>query len=143
MLRTIIAFLMLSAPLTVVAGDMTFTDIMSQKGIRLSSGDLNQLLPNAKVVSYLDSSTRRWKHEPDGTFMAYSDARRSGKMMSTQAAAHGTWRIDENGAYCVTIDWPKKTEKWCKQIYKVNGKYYGVKPDAGEDAAAHEFEFSN
>jgi hypothetical protein len=74
--------------------------------------------------------------------MAYSDARGSMKMKMTQVTAHGTWHIGKNETYCVTLDWPRKTEKWCKYMFKVDGKYYGVKSVDDGSAMADEFEFS-
>jgi hypothetical protein len=55
--------------------------------------------------------------------------------------AQGSWHIGENGKYCVTLDWPKRTEQWCRVIFKLDDKYYGVKSADDAEAVALEFEF--
>jgi hypothetical protein len=142
MLRFMIATILLALPLAGQAGDLVLNDLKAQNGIQLSADELHQLIPNAKVVSYLDGSTRNWTNGSDGKLVAYGDARGSLKRLQASATAHGTWHIGKNGAYCVSLEWPKRSEKWCKYIFKVGGKYYGVKSVTDGTATAHEFEFS-
>jgi hypothetical protein len=141
MLRHIIASVMLSLPLAAYAGGLVLNDIKAQNGVQLSVEELKQLLPNAKVVSYFKESKRRWTNEKDGNFMAWSDARAHAAIGKT-IQGKGTWHIGDNGTYCVTIDWPGRSENWCRYIFKVGGKYYGVKTVADGATIAHKFEFS-
>jgi len=145
MLRFILASVLFSLPLVAQADGLVLNDLKAQNGVQLSADELKQLMPNAKVVSYQkEGSTRRWTNEPDGKFVASSDVRRDiGKLLGgAKATAQGTWHVGDNGTYCVTLDWPKRSENWCRYIFKVGEKYYGVKTVNDGATIAHEFEFS-
>jgi hypothetical protein len=147
MLRYIFASVLLAFSLAAQADGLLLNDIKAQNGVQLSADELKQLLPNAKVVSYYwegGKSTRRWTNEPDGKFVASSDVGRdTGKMITRKSpSASGTWHVGDNGTYCVTIDWKQRSENWCRYIFKVGEKYYGVKTVNDGATIAHEFEFS-
>ena len=142
MLRSILAPVLLALPLAAQAGDLTLNDIKTQNGVQLSVDELKQLMPNAKVVSYFSDSTRHWRNEPDGKFIASSDVRRDPNRPGKVANAQGTWHVGDNGTYCVTLEWPRRSESWCRYIFKVGEKYYGVKTVADGTVTAYEFEFS-
>jgi hypothetical protein len=148
MLRSILAFVLLALPLAAQAGGLLLNDIKAQNGVQLSADELKQLMPNAKVTSYYwegGKSTRYWTNEPDGKFVASSDTGRDvSKLMGVHAggSAQGTWHVGDNGTYCVTIDWTKRSENWCRYIFKVGDKYYGVKTVTDGATIAHEFKFS-
>jgi hypothetical protein len=143
MLRSILASVLLTLSLAAQADGLVLNDLKSQNGVQLSADELKQLMPNAKVTSYhKEGSTRYWTNEPDGKFVASSDVRRDPSMQMRSATAQGTWHVGENGTYCVTLDWPKRSENWCRYIFKVGGKYYGVKTVNDGGTIAHEFEFS-
>jgi hypothetical protein len=137
MLRSILGSVVLTLPLAAQAGDLLLGDLKAQGGAQLSANELKEQMPNAKVVSYSEENTRRWKNDPDGKFVASSDAGRH-KLKTAQ----GTWHVDDNGTYCVTLEWPKSSESWCRYIFKVGDKYYGVKSIADGTSKAFEFEFS-
>jgi hypothetical protein len=144
MLRPILASVLFSLPLAAQAADLTLNDIKTQNGVQLSVDELKQLMPNAKVVSYSKKgSTRHWRNEANGKFIASSDVRwdpnRSGKPAT---GARGTWHVGDNGTYCVTLEWERRTENWCMYIFKVDGKYYGVRSIENGGEKAQEFEFS-
>ncbi len=143
MLRPIFASVLFALPLAAQAGDLTLNDIKSQNGVQLSVDELKQLMPNAKVASYSEGgSSRHWTNEPDGKFVASSDVRRDPTRPGKVANAQGTWHVGDNGTYCVTLEWPKRTESWCRYILKVGEKYYGVKSLEDGTAKVQEFEFS-
>ncbi|MDP1652975.1 MAG: DUF995 domain-containing protein [Rhodocyclaceae bacterium] len=146
MLRSMLVSALLALPMAAQAEGLLLNDIKSQNGVQLTVDELKQLMPNAKVVSYQkEGSTRYWTNEPDGKFVASSDIRRDvGLMMKGGArkSAQGTWHVGDNGTYCVTIDWGQRPENWCRYIFKVGGKYYGVKTVNDGATIAHEFEFS-
>jgi len=142
-LRSILATFTLALPLIVQAGELTLNDIKSQNPVQLSADDLKQLMPNAKVVSYTPAgSARLWKNEPDGKFVASSDVRRDPNRSGKASQGQGTWHVGDNGTYCVTIEWPRRSENWCRYIFKAGDKYYGVKTVADGTVTAYEFEFS-
>ncbi len=143
MLRSILTAVFIALSWVAQAGGLVLNDLKAQNGVQLSADELKQLMPNAKVVSYhQEGSTRYWTNKPDGKFVASSDVRRDPSMLMRPATAQGTWHVGDNGTYCVTLEWPKRSENWCRFIFKVGGKYYGVKTIADGAAIAHEFEFS-
>jgi hypothetical protein len=143
MLRSILVYVLLTLSLAAQAGGMVLNDLKAQNGVQLSADELKQLMPNAKVVSYQkEGSTRRWTNEPDGKFVASRDIRRDISKLMRSATGQGTWHVGGNGTYCVTIDWRERSENWCRYIFKVGEKYYGVKTVNDGATIAHEFEFS-
>jgi hypothetical protein len=144
MLRSALAFILLSLPMAAQADSLLLNDLKSQNGVQLTADELKQLMPSAKVVSYYvegGTSVRRWVNEPDGKFTASSDVRRN-IGAGRSATAQGTWHVADNGTYCVTIDWRTRSENWCRYIFKVGEKYYGVRNLSDGATVAHEFEFS-
>jgi len=140
------AVVLLAFPMASQAESLLLNDLKSRNGVQLSADELKQLMTNAKVVSYSkEGSTRRCTNEPDGKFVASTDIGRDvGLMMKGGAtkSGQGTWHVGENGTYCVTIDWRQRSENWCRYIFKVGEKYYGVKTVNDGATVAHEFEFS-
>jgi hypothetical protein len=132
----------LAAAGLVQADTLSLAQIKSRNGILLSAEQLQKLLPGAKVVNQArNGSTRTWTNAPGGSMMISTDAPGRGGTRYLRSA-EGSWRIDHD-AYCVRIQWPSRGEEhWCRQIYKVGDKYYGVGMTASEDAPATEFEFS-
>jgi hypothetical protein len=142
MLHSTLALVLFALPLAAQADDLVLNDIKTQNGVQLSADELKQLLPNAKVVSYSAGSTRHWTNEANGKFVASSDVRRDPNRPGKTTNAQGTWHAGDNGTYCVTLEWPRRSENWCRYIFKVGGKYYGVKSVADGTTTAYEFEFS-
>jgi hypothetical protein len=139
-----LASFLLLLPLAVQAEALVLSDLKAQNGIQLSADELKQLLPGAKVVNHTEAgNTRRWTNEPDGKLVASNDG--GAKVRWTRhssSSGDGTWRIGDNGTYCVTLEWKKSSEDWCRYLFKVGAKYYGVGSAANSTAKAHEFEFS-
>lgn len=143
MLRSILASVLFALSLAAQAGGLVLNDLKAQNGVQLTADELRQLMPNAKVVSHQkEGSTRRWTNEPDGKFVASSDQRRDISKLGRSTNGQGTWHVGDNGTYCVTIDWRERSENWCRFIFKVGEKYYGVKTVNDGATMAHEFEFS-
>ena len=120
---------------------MTLADVKGKGAVQLSADDLKQLMPGAKVVSRTDAgSTRRWENKADGSFVASSDSSgQSGR--ARPSSGNGTWRVADDGKFCVEIQWNVTPEKWCRHIFKAGDKYYGV-GRLEDSAPAHELEFS-
>jgi hypothetical protein len=72
--------------------------------------------------------TRAWTHAPRGTLVATLQQPGSSRPLNGQ----GTANVDEHGAYCVRIEWPRTVESWCRQIVAANGAYYAVSDDPGQ-----------
>lgn len=122
--------------------DLKLNDIKAQNGVLLTAEELQKLLPGAKVTSRTKAgSTRYWTNEPDGKFVASSDNR--GNISARRAStAEGVWSIGPNGAYCVTLEWTRNTEQWCRHIFRVGDTFFGVKTLNDGATDAHSLEFS-
>jgi hypothetical protein len=143
MLRSILVSVLLSLSLAAQAGGLILNDLRAQNGVQLSVAELKKLMPNAKVVSYQkEGSPRLWTNEPGGKLVASSGVSRDTGKPGKSSTAQGTWHVGDNGTYCVTLDWPKQPENWCRYILKADDKYYGVKSVTDGVTIAHEFEFS-
>lgn len=117
-------------------------DILAKGAKQLSAEEVQQLVPGAKVTSVSASGvTRRWENSADGKFVAFGldPTTTTPRMRNFQGL--GSWRIGDNGKYCVTLEWTKGTEQWCRVLFKVDDKYYGVKSADNENADTHELEF--
>lgn len=98
-----------------------------EPGARLGKAELASLLPGTKAVYVIKGgSTHAWTNEPDGKFVASSDAKTiSGTGMGGGYTATGTWRISDDGKYCIKIDWRRYPESWCRSLYRTaDGGYY-------------------
>ncbi len=107
---------------------LPFTTAYAQEeGVKLSKEELQALLPNTEVMHVSKAgSVRRWKNEPDGAFVASTTNAKYGSVLGTQGgSARGTWRINDEGKYCVQIDWKREAEDWCAWLVKAaDGSYY-------------------
>jgi len=132
--------LALSAP--AAAQVSTLGDVKMKGGVRLSAQELRDLMPGATVVSRTQAgSTRHWQNRPDGTFTATSDGRGQSGGRNTYASGEGTWRVTDEGRLCVTIAWPRSPDDWCRYMFKLDDRYYGVGTLSNESTAS-EFEFT-
>ncbi|MEO8741249.1 MAG: hypothetical protein ABI537_16310 [Casimicrobiaceae bacterium] len=121
---------------------LTYADLKAKNGVQLSADDLTQLLPGARVISRTNAgSTRNWVNKPDGTLTAASDGRGSSGGRNSYGTGAGTWKTNDNGRWCVTIKWPNIAEEWCRVMFKVDNRYYGV-GRLEDNAPASEFEIS-
>jgi hypothetical protein len=133
----------LSAAGLAQADVLSLAEIKARNGVLLSAEELQQVIPGAKVVNQApNGSTRSWTNNPNGSLVASSDSRGVSSTGSTRPhSAEGSWRI-ENAAYCVKMQWPIAAEQWCRRMYRVGDKYYGVPARADDDSArGWEFEF--
>jgi hypothetical protein len=142
MLRLIVAIVSLGLCSLAGAQVTTLADVKAKNGVQLSAEELKQLMPGAKVISHTQAgSTRRWTNNADGTFTASSDGRGSSGGRNAYGSGPGTWRVADNGRLCMTIKWNVTPEDWCRLMFKVGDKYYGV-GRLEDNAPASEFEFS-
>lgn len=104
------------------------TNVFAQDGNRkMTRDELLAFLPGAKVTHFSQAgSERHWTNETDGTLIANSNNKLYGNAIGTQSASHaGTWTINEEGKYCIDIDWKRVHEKWCASVLKSqDGGYY-------------------
>jgi hypothetical protein len=142
MFRAIAAALALGLCTCAAAQITSYADVKAKNGVRLSTADLKQLMPGAKVISRTEAgSTRTWENKPDGTLNASTDGRGVSGGRNAYAASPGTWQVTDGGRFCVKIPWPRSPDDWCFHMFKVGDKYYGV-GKLDDSANANEFEFS-
>jgi hypothetical protein len=84
-------------------------------------------------------SVQRWKNEPDGKFIASTNNKKNGSPLGVQSVtAPGTWRVNDEGKYCITIDWRRDPVDWCSFVYKsADGEYF-----LGASKTARKIEFA-
>jgi hypothetical protein len=71
MFRIIAAALALGLCTVAAAQITTYADVKAKNGVQLSTAELKQLMPGAKVISRTQAgSTRTWENKPDGTLNA-------------------------------------------------------------------------
>ncbi|MBS1140727.1 MAG: hypothetical protein H6R13_2180 [Proteobacteria bacterium] len=104
------------------------TNVLAQDGSRkMTRDELLSFLPGAKVTHISQAgSERRWTNKTDGTLIANSNNKLYGNAIGTQGATQaGTWMVNDEGKYCIDIDWKRVHEKWCANIIKSqDGAYY-------------------
>lgn len=135
----VFAILMVWCPFA-LAQALTLAEVKAKGAVQLSAADLKQLLPGDTVISQTPTgSTRRWQNRADGDLSGSSDGR--GTQRALPYSGSGTWKIDDNGTYCVHIRWNMLNEDWCRYVFRAGDKYYtfGTLEDT---ARAWEFEFS-
>lgn len=145
MFGAIVVALSIAAGSLAGAQGLTLAEIKAKSGIQLSAEDLKQLMPGAKVVSRTKAgSTRLWENKADGTLIAGSDGRGSSGGRTSPGTGTGTWRVADNGRFCVTIKWLMRSEDWCRYMFKSGDKYYGfgTLDDSAPAGELSEFEFS-
>ena len=141
MLRGMLGIVLIAVVGLANAQVVTLAEVKAKGAVQLGADELKQLMAGAKVVSRTNAgSTRRWENKADGTFTASSD--NVGLVgRSRPSSGNGTWRVADNGTFCVEIQWNVTPEKWCRYIFKAADKYYGFyKLD--DSAQAYELEFS-
>ena len=95
----------------------------------LGKQDLEKLLSGARVsIGNPAEATRSWTDNGRGNILATLDtAGAKGRPLNGK----GTARVDESGAYCVRIEWPRSVESWCRRIFSLHGAYYAAADDTG------------
>jgi len=102
-----------------------------QVGVKLAKDDLAAFIPGTRAVYVIKGgSTHRWTNEPDGKFVASTDSK-SVYLVGVRAfTAPGTWRISDDGKYCIDIGWKRYPESWCRFVYREpSGGYYMTNTD--------------
>jgi hypothetical protein len=101
----------------------------AQGGRVLERQDVEKLVFGSRIsTTDAQGRTRAWTQGPRGTLAATLRQPGSSRALNGQGAAN----VDEHGAYCVRIEWPRTVESWCRQIVALNGAYYMVSDDPGQ-----------
>jgi len=117
----------MSKLLFAVLGSLVSISALAQDAaVKMGREELLSFLPGTKVTHVNSAgSERHWTNEPDGTLYANTNNKTfgngTGSVVSGQA---GTWKISDEGKYCIDIDWKRVNEKWCSYILKGQGDTY-------------------
>lgn len=113
-------------------------------GVKLSKEELASVLPGTKAVYVIKAgSIHRWTNEPDGKFVASSDAKTVSMSSRVGGTARGTWRVSDDGKYCVNIDWKNVTENWCQFVFRASDGGYYLSGTDDPQAEKRKIELSN
>lgn len=126
---------------------LRLSDLQARNAVQLSVAELKALLPGAKVKNLTrQGSIRHWTNESNGEFVASTDGKggygSAGSGVGRTSTGAGTWHVADNGTYCVQIEWKRTSEQWCRYIFRMEDKYYGVKSLKDGASVAYEYEFA-
>ncbi len=126
---------------------LRLNDLEARGAVQLSASELRALLPGAKVKNLTrQGSTRYWTNDSSGDFVASTDGKgghgRAVAGVGRSNTGVGTWHLADNGTYCVQIEWKGSSEQWCRYIFRMENKYYGVKSLKDGAAVAYEYDFT-
>jgi hypothetical protein len=109
--------------------------------VKLSAQELRSIADGAKVTNISEGRySRQWENESGGKLTASTkDLNSSGRVR--QGYGSGTWRIEDDGRYCVEITWSRSSEKWCRHIFRSGDKLYLSTESANPGGKANEIEF--
>lgn len=117
---------------------LTFEQVRQANAARLSADELRTLVPGGTYKLTAGRLQTTWSHTPDGKL--------SGRRIvgGRNDARNGTWRISDDGAYCVDAvgNSPDDVVKWCRHVYRLNGALYSFEPDAAPETARYGFQFT-
>ena len=116
------------------------TVVLATEGpVKMTKKELLAFLPGTHTsYTVKTGSLHRWTNEPDGKFVVSTNNKKYGSVLGVQNATQsGTWKVNEEGKYCVKIDWKREPEDWCAFVFKgKNGEYFLNKADP-----SHRIEF--
>ena len=125
----------------------TQADLESLHPEKLSGEQLTALMPGAKISRVSgQGNAQYWTHREDGTMNVFNENRfgAQGSAMGGRTAYRpGTWRISEDGRYCVHIEWKHiEDEDWCRYVFKTDQGYYTSKAESDPAAKVFKLEIA-
>ena len=117
---------MLKIALVAVGFVVSVTALAEDGAVKMSKEELLSFLPGVKVTQIASSgSERHWTNEPGGKIYMNTNNKLYGSAMGTQTASHeGTWSVNDEGKYCIDVDWKRIRENWCANVLKAQDNYY-------------------
>jgi hypothetical protein len=141
-IKLLIAWTVVAFSTLALADEMTLADVKAKGANKLSAEDLKGLLPGATNRSETERASRSWNHGADGKLMAFAQGK-AGASQGRGNSGPGTWRVTDDGKYCVEVAWKQiSDEKWCRVVYKLGDSYYGFSDDTNETAKGYAFTLS-
>jgi hypothetical protein len=114
-----------------LAQEILLGDVKAKGGAPLTKDELNALIPGATVYRSGRDADANWSNQTDGKLIGSSQGRtHAGK----RGTARGSWRVTDDGKYCVDIEWDLRTEQWCRVVYRHGDDYVAFR--TAEDPGA-------
>ena len=137
-LRTMVVLAILG-PSIANAQSLTYAEVAATGAKPLTAAEAKELVAGAKAeFTLVNGSVRTWVNGADGTFVA---SRNVGDIQ--RRSARGTWSINDDAAYCVSFDWSAmEVDSFCRQLYRVEDRYYAFKLDPTPETRSGRFRFS-
>lgn len=108
------------------AQDAVTPALLKEKGAKmLGKADLESLLPGSAYSDESDRYVLRYVNKPDGALEVSGIPRLGGGAQNPAWNAVGTWRVSDQGMYCVDYKTMRGTEtKYCMQLWTMGSDYY-------------------
>ena len=115
------------------AGEMTWGELKAKNVTPLTKEELEALLPGTTYEMFEGKYHVYWKNETDGRL---AGAIKLANEMGSGSRRSGTWSVSKDGAYCVDAkgQTDDQTTKWCRHVWKVDGKYFGINRNVRNEA---------
>jgi hypothetical protein len=101
--------------------------LANEAPVKMTKKELLAFLPGTHTTYTIKAgSLHRWTNEPDGKFVVSTNNKKYGSVLGVQnVTASGTWKVNDDGKYCITINWKREPEDWCAFVFKgKNGEYF-------------------
>jgi len=133
-------FLVLSlASPAAMAQMVNLADIQKQGAVKLTAEQLRSVAEGARATYRAENRwTLQWKNEAGGKLQASASPPAGSPPETRGVYGKGTWRIEDDGKYCLEISHPRTPQTWCRFIYKAGTKTYTT---IETDGKAHEIKF--
>lgn len=107
---------------------VTSSVVLAKEGaVKMTKQELLTFLPGTQSnYETKAGSLQQWKNKPDGKFIATTNNKKYGSTLGVHSVtAPGTWRVNDEGKYCITIDWRRDPADWCSFVFKnADGEYF-------------------
>jgi hypothetical protein len=107
---------------------ITSSALLAKEGaVKMTKTELLAFLPGTESKYETKAgSLQHWKNEPDGNFIATTNNKKLGSALGVvSVTASGTWWVNDEGKYCITIDWRREPANWCSFVFKsADGEYF-------------------
>jgi hypothetical protein len=117
---------------------LTLAQVKQKGGTPLTRDELTTLLPDAEYRRQVGTVYTHWTNFSDGTLEAGRINSGTRTVRYNRDGQDGTWRVRDDGAYCVDVRGDYHA-KWCRTIYRLGNGYYAFSPKADDDAKAWKF----
>ena len=123
-----------AAAVAVAAADpiITAQELIDRGAVRVPVDAVKALLAagaRIETIAPTSGNSQIWTNEPSGNFIASS----KGKLGAT-STAQGTWKVTDDGLYCVEIAWKGGGEQWCHAVYLLDSTTYLAPADLTKNA---------